>query len=206
MPKTRFGVLAILFLTLLLSGCSPLPDDSPEGIRRQDISTIRQAFQLPETSEPSYYQASPDMNGWYGREGLKILVTFPLNPETYRKYADEDRKSKDWYPLPASQVLAFKSRGLEATFNTLGISAQKLQNPPKRNKDAYYENWLKQQQPLNIRQGSYKCLTAGNSIMHDSSAYPRVSCFEKPGTLNDFMLAVLDGEHHRLHVIIHSEY
>lgn len=61
------------------------------------------------------------------------------------------------------------------------------------------EKWMSKL-PVDVKNGFYRCLTAGDNLMYAD----QVSCLEKQGDLNDFMLAILDIDNQTLRVKVHT--
>jgi hypothetical protein len=81
---------SLLVAFLILASCS---FDSDETI-------IRKEFKIPSSAQLTFFKATPEQSGWFGREGLKIEVHFQFDQEEFEEYLADANQSNQWLPLP----------------------------------------------------------------------------------------------------------
>ncbi|MGB9721637.1 MAG: hypothetical protein ACPL28_09180 [bacterium] len=177
-------------------------------INESDESILRREFSVPSTAKTIYYNASPEKSGFFGREGLKIDVTFQFDEKDFQKYFDNAKRSGNWLELPIPKSFLMKMLGIETIKQGI-ISSYKqtgrdvpeegsINNPTI---EQLYEKHLK---TLNLPEtkGLYQCRTAGDDIMHKKKEI-KVSLKKD---LIDFILAILDIEKRQLIIRVRTKY
>ena len=140
--------------------------------------------------------------------GLKIDATFKFSPSDFNSYREQVRENKQWKSLPLSRDFLIKITGVSRIVESLQ-RVYELQEKPVPEPGSIYnpteeqllEEWMSKL-PVDVKNGFYRCLTAGDNLMYAN----KVSCSEKQGDLNDFMLAILDIDQHTLRVKVHTAY
>jgi hypothetical protein len=188
----RFSPMVILLLATL-TNCST---------RRLDESALRHEFEIPRGAKVVSYEARPQEPGWFGREGLKIDITFQLSDENYNEYVSRAAASAKWRPLPIPTEFLRRMAAIETAKRWRVQSCKERGEIPPPEGSVY--NPTEQQVlkrfiaslPPQPTHGLYQIRTAGTNIMHAPK-----SVYEKPDhDLHDFMLAMLDDD--RKHIII----
>lgn len=185
----------LLFLTTVnLSSCT-----------LSDEQVLRQQFELPAKVKLLVIESYPKS---LVREGLKIDATFEFSSRDFETYLDKVEQDGHWKPLPLSRSSLLKITGvrrvIEHRRRRAELEGETLPEPGSiynPTEEQLLESWM-ENLPLDVKNGFYRCLTAGDNIMYER----KVSCSEKPGNLNDFMLAVLDLDNKTLRVKVHTAY
>lgn len=170
-----------------------------------DEQVLRQEFELPAKAQLVMIESYPKS---LVREGLKIDAIFEFSSSDFDAYREKVEQDSHWKPLPLSRSFLMKITGVRRKVESLKRSYE-LRGEPIPEPGSIYNpteeqllgQW-KENLPLDVKNGFYRCLTAGDNIMYAS----KVSCSQKPGDLNDFMLAVLDLDNKTLRVKVHTAY
>lgn len=170
-----------------------------------DERVLRKEFALPATAKLFMIDSQPKS---LVREGLKIDATFEFTSTDFTIYLEQLKQDSYWKPLPLSRSFIIKITGigrlLEYQKQRYELQGQSLPEPGSvynPTEEQLLEAWMKKL-PLDVKNGLYRCLTAGDNIMYAS----KIPCSQKPGDLNDFMLAVLDLDNKILRIKVHTAY
>lgn len=194
--------------SIIISGFLFLVSGLLGGCMKFDEQVLRDEFDLPASVRLVAIDSRPKTPGWFGREGLQIWATFEFQSADFDAYRAKVERDSRWKPLPLTRSFIVKITGVRRTVESRQRAYElrgetipepgSIYNPTEHQ---LLEEWMKNL-PLDIKHGFYRCLTAGNNLLYAS----KVSCFEKPGDLNDFMLAVLDLDHKIIRVRVHTAY
>lgn len=173
-----------------------------------DESILREEFDVPDSAELTYFKASPEEAGWFGREGLKIDAYFQFNDEDFERYLSTANKSKEWLPLPIPKKFLIHIFSVKSSKENR-IRYYKERNEPLPEEGSVYnpteEQMLNERikmLPLAGSNGIFTLKAAGNNIMH--SAKKTYVFLDKD--LNDFMLAILDFDQKKLFIKVSTNY
>lgn len=177
--------------------------------RSTDESILRREFGIPGEAEIVFSSISPKPpNGWFGREGLKIRMTFQLTQADFAAYRENAAASGEWRELPIPKDFLMHLGGIESTKQGL-IRSYEFRNEPvpeegsvyNRTVEQLYEQFVKTL-PLDIENGLFQCRSAGNNIMY----YRKRIYTTLDRDLNDFMLAILDFDKEQLVIRVSTKY
>ncbi|NLH47110.1 MAG: hypothetical protein GX444_00755 [Myxococcales bacterium] len=200
-PSRTLLLLAFLFAGFVCGCGHPLSDEA----------VLRRSLSIPSEVRLLGLQASPpaDQAGWFGREGLTIEATFGFDPAQFEAFRRQTTEGTSWRPLPVPRELLVKMLGVASRqrgLQTLNEQYQKQNRPeqirPIPGADEILASWQAPRLPLDAQQGWYRCLTAGDNLLH---AVKR-ECLDKTGDQNDFILAVLDAARRELRVTAYTNY
>lgn len=200
-PSRTFLSLALLVAGFVCGCGRPLSDEA----------VLRRSLSIPAEVRLVGLQASPpaDQAGWFGREGLTIEATFGFDPAQFEAYRRQTADETRWRPLPVPRELLVKMLGVASRqqgLRTLNEQYQKQNRPelirPIPGADEILDSWQAPRLPLDVQQGWYRCLTAGDNLLYAAKR----ECLDKPGDQNDFILAVLDAARRELRVTAHTNY
>jgi hypothetical protein len=191
-------IAAVLSCTVL-AGCTT---------REANELTLRREFNIPRAATAVTYEATPSEPGWFGREGLKITMVFQLSGTDFNVLSRAAADSGKWQPLPISDSVLKHLAGIRTSRKARAISAREsgralppegsIYNPTEQQILERY----KQSMPLQPRKGLYQIRTSGNDIMHAPKAVrPTLDA-----DVNDFMLAMLDTDHHKIVIRVSTNY
>ena len=193
-------IMIALLLAVSLFGC---------GMQESDEAILRKEFGVPAGAALLSCKVRPEKAGWFGREGLKIDISFQLNDKDFAGFVAEARKSGNWDAMPMAKPFLMRMGGIESAKRSLVISyklrGEKLPeegsvyNPSR---EQLYDNFLKSL-PLKVNNGLYQCRTAGDDIMRKPKRIVRGG-LEKD--LNDFMLAIIDLDEKKLLIKVSTKY
>ena len=195
----RLLLLTAVLCCVVLAGCT---------IRQSDERVLRREFDIPKTATAVTYQATPSESGWFGREGLKITMVFQLSDADFTVMARAAADSGKWRRLPIPEGVLRHLAGIRtAKQSRIRIAQESGQAlPPEGSVYNSTEEQLlerfKQSIPSRPRTGWYQIRTAGTDIMHA----PKTVRPTLDKDVNDFMLAMLDPEHHRVIVRVSTNY
>jgi hypothetical protein len=187
----------LLLCGLLLFGCA-----------KSDESVLRDEFEIPARATLVWIRATPEAPGWFGREGLEIEAEFAFKSDEFESYREAAQGHPGWLPVPISDDDLIKMTGLRSYLSALEHSNKVVAETvptavarPVPSEEELLERWS-ERLPIDVESGLWSCRTAGDNIMYAK----RVPCSAKPADLNDFMLAVLDFDTHKLRVHVHTSY
>lgn len=194
---TSWFVWIVLLVTL--SSCST---------RRSDESLLRDEFEIPVGAEIVNYAAFPEQAGWFGREGLKIDITFQLADGEFNEYVARAAASTKWKPLPIPEEFFRRMAAIETVKKSRIQSYQmrgevlppegSVYNPTEQQMLESFINSL----PPQPAEGLFQIRTAGTDIMHAPK-----SVYETPDRdLNDFMLIMLDNHQKQIIIKVSTSY
>ncbi len=195
----RSSLITAVLSCALLAGCTT---------RQTDELTLRREFNIPRAATVVAYEATPSEPGWFGREGLRITMVFQLSGADFNALARAAADSAKWQPLPIPESILKHLAGIRTSIEARARSAREAGRalPPE---DPLYHpteqqilEQFKQSLPSQPRTGLYQIRTAGNDIMHATKTV-RPMLDED---VNDFMLAMLDSEHHKVVIRVSTNY
>lgn len=141
------------------------------GSRPSDESILRDEFEIPVGAGVVGYDAFPKQAGWFGREGLKINITFQLSDENFRDYTARALASEKWKPLPIPEAFLRRMAAIETVKKSRILSYQlrgemlppegSVYNPTEQQMLESFINSLPPQ-PYN---GLFQVRAAGTDIM-----------------------------------------
>ncbi len=196
----RNGLLPFALTCLLAApGCGGPPSDE---------ALLRAEFLVPKSATVVESSVSPSEPGFFGREGLRITMTFHLDDDAYEAYVGRVSQDPTWLPLPIPEPFLARMGGVVSSKQAIVRSyvaqgkpipvEDSVYNPSERKLLAAFVASLPPQ-PSN---GLFQCRTAGDDVMH-----ARKTVVVNPDRdLNDFMLAMLDRQTKRLIVRVSSSY
>jgi hypothetical protein len=195
----RSSLAVAVLICAVLAGCTP---------RQADELTLRREFDIPRAATVITYEATPSESAWFGREGLKITMVFQLSSADFDVLVRAAKDSGNWQPLPIPESvlkhLACIRTSREARVRSARESGQAL--PPEGSVYNPTEQQIlerfRQSMPSHPRTGFYQIRTAGTDIMHA----PKTVRSTLDTDVNDFMLAMLDPEHHTIVVRVSTNY
>ncbi|MFQ6538701.1 MULTISPECIES: hypothetical protein [Aphanothece] len=195
----RSSLIAAVLSCAVLAGCTT---------RQADELTLRREFNIPRAATAVTYEATPSEPGWFGREGLKITMVFQLSGADFNVLARAAADSGKWQRLPIPDGVLKHLAGIrtsrEARARSTRESGRAL--PPEGSIYNPTEQQIlerfKQSMPSQPRTGLYQIRTAGNDIMHA----PKTVRPTLDADVNDFMLVMLDSEHHKVVIRASTNY
>ncbi len=191
-------ILLLALLTLPgLTGCGGPSDET----------VLRETFAIPDEAVMERLASHPPEDQWL-REGLRIEARFLLPETAFATYHDAAAEDPAWRPMPPSREFLLAMVGAERVKRGLVVAAETFERPlpPEGSPgnptlDQLLTQW-RAQLPLDVTNGLYRCVTAGDNLLHA----PKRECRAEDQSLNDFMFAVLDETTRRLHVVAHTAY
>lgn len=190
---------AFIVLLVTLSSCS-----TP----RSDESLLRDEFEIPAGAKIINYAAFPEKAGWFGREGLKIDITFQLADGEFNEYVARAAASAKWKPLPIPEEFLRRMAAIE-TVKKLRIQSYQMRGEVLPQEGSVY-NPTEQQMlesfinslPPQPAKGLFQIRAAGTDIMRAPK-----SVYETPNRdLNDFMLIILDNNQKQIMIKVSTRY
>lgn len=195
----RSTQIAAVLSCAVLAGCTT---------READELILRREFKIPWAATAITYEATPSEPGWFGREGLKITMAFQLSGADFNVLARTAADSGQWQPLPIPEGVLKHLAGIRTSREARARSAREkgMALPPVGSVYNPTEQQIlerfKQSMPSQPLQGLYQIKTAGNDIMHArKTVRPTLDA-----DVNDFMLAMLDSEHHQVVIRVSTNY
>ena len=190
-----------LIVFLIVYGLSCWPES--------DENILRKEFAIPAGAETIHLDGYPASgNQWFGREGLRIDISFQFNDTEFDTYVHSAVESGTWDELPIPREFLMKMGGIQTSKDGLLRSYQITGDPVPEEGSVYnptidqlFERFVKTL-PLNVKKGYYQCRSAGDNIMHKKKTIKK----DLDGDLNDFMLAVLDVDKKQLHIKVGTRY
>jgi hypothetical protein len=192
-------LLVAILLLFTVASCSP---------RHSDESAIRDEFEIPSAAKVVSFKAQPEKPGWFGREGLKIVITFQLSDSSFGEYAARANASGKWRPIPITENFLRRMAAIE-TARRLKIDAYRMRVETPAPEGSVYNptdaQMLKtfiESLPPQPANGLFQIRRAGTDIMRAPK-----SVYEEPDQdLNDFMLAMLDTDRKQVIIKVSTSY
>lgn len=195
----RSSLLPGLFCTLLLTGCAA---------RETDEQRIRQHYGVPASARTVQSQVTPAEAGWFGREGLKITMTFNLSEGDIKALANQIAASGTWQRLPIPEATLAHLAGIRSAREARIRLAQNTEEPLPPEGSVYNPTagqlmqQFRQSLPAQPASGWYQISTAGTDILRA----PKTVRNTLHTDVNDFMLAMLDPAQRTLIVRVSTNY
>jgi hypothetical protein len=198
----------VLGLAPVLLGASWLTLSSCSDYRALDDAALRKEFAVPGHAWLSRYEAHPTNGGQFGREGLKVRMTYQFEQAAFAQYAVTLTGVGQWRPLPISNAFLGRMAAIQ-TRKEQRLKSWHLtgQTPPPAG-TVYHladtqmlSTFEASLEPL-PKQGLYQVRTAGDNIMRA----PKLIVDTPDRDLNDFMLAVLDHQKKQLLIRVSTFY
>jgi len=175
---------------------------------RKPEDALRREFNIPWAARAVSYEATPAEPGWFGREGLRITMVFQLSAADFNELARAAATSGTWQPLPIPDRVLHHLAGSRTSREARARAAQESGRalPPEGTIGNPTEQQIldrfKQSMPSPPPRGLYQIRTAGSDIMHAPKTVGQTLNVE----VNDFMLAMLDPEHHKVVIRVRTNY
>lgn len=170
----RLSAVAVVTLLLLTASCFRLPSDE---------KVLRRAFSIPDNVRLLKLDA-PTPGGWFGREGLEITATFTFESDQFERYRRGAMESGKWKPMPIEREMLLKILGVASYRQALERMNEEYRQRGETkwihdvpSEDEVLALWKPPRLPLDVKQGLFRCLTAGNNLMYAKKR----ECVDKAG-------------------------
>jgi hypothetical protein len=173
-----------------------------------DETEIRKEFKIPDSAQLTFFKATPEESGWFGREGLKIDAYFQFNQEDFEKYLFDANHSNQWLPLPIPKDFLMKMLRIKSHKQGITNTYKKEKRPLPEEGSVYnsteeqlFERGVKII-PVTGPNGIFILKSAGHDIMRMS----KKTHTKLDKEINDFMLGILDFDQQKLFVKVSTSY